>query len=154
MTAMSKGTKMAIMFGAIGVAVGIGITLFVVNNQTEGVVFQRAVDEGDAPWNDPLFFKNYQETIRMSSAYHSKYAVGEQAKFTAGVIGGTEPYQFEWKFSDDMIFRGEKVTRSFDTPGKYSALINAQDAKGAKSSITIRFEVVPESQAIRDEPEQ
>ena len=52
MTAMSQGAKYAIIFGAIG----IGITLIVVDNQTEGLVFQRAIED-DNPWDDPTFFE-------------------------------------------------------------------------------------------------
>jgi hypothetical protein len=56
MAAMSKGAKYAIIFGAIGIAVGIGITLIVVDNQTEGLVFQQAIED-DNPWNDPSFYR-------------------------------------------------------------------------------------------------
>jgi hypothetical protein len=52
---MSKGTKMAIVFGTIGVAAGIGITLFIIDQQNQGLVFQRPVKDDDNPWNDPAF---------------------------------------------------------------------------------------------------
>jgi len=48
MTAMSRVAKLAIIFSAIGVAVGIGVTIAIVYNQTVVAIFQRiAGQDGD-----------------------------------------------------------------------------------------------------------
>lgn len=132
---MSKGTKFAIIFGAIGVAIGIGVTLIVVDNQTEGLVFQRAVED-DNPWTNPSFLKSYNENVRTGAHYKTRLAVGEEGFFTSSAKGGKEPYTFEWKFSDGVTMNGANVTRSFDSVGRYYFDLIVTDADGKQGKST------------------
>lgn len=137
---MAKGTKFAIIFGAVGIAVGVGITLVIVDNQTEGLVFQRAVDEGDDnPWNDPSYLKSYNENIRTGAHYKTRLAVGEEGFFISSAKGGKEPYTFEWKFSDGVTMNAANVTRSFDSVGRHHFDLIVTDADGKQATITTMY---------------
>ena len=127
---MSRGTKFAIIFGAIGVAVGVGITLAVVDGQTEGMVFQRVVeDSDDNPFLNPAFLKTYND-VRTGAHYKTRLAVGEEGFFISSGKGGKEPYTFEWKFSDGVIMNAANVTRSFDSANRYYFDLIVTDAEG------------------------
>ncbi len=135
---MSKGTKIAIIFGVIGIAVGIGITLIVVNNQPEGFVFQRAIED-DNPWNDPAFIEKYNENVRTGAYYKTKLVVGEEGFFNSSAKGGKEPYTFEWKFSDGITLNGANITRSFDPVGRYYFNLIVTDADGKQGKSTAMY---------------
>lgn len=136
MNSISKGTKFAIIFGTIGIAVGIGVTLLVVNNQTGGLVFQRAVEDDDNPWNDPAFMQKYNEKLRIGSYYKTRLAVGQEGFFFSDARGGKEPYTFEWRFSDGVNLQGNNATRSFDSVGKYSFDLIVTDSEGKQGKST------------------
>lgn len=145
MTAMSKGTKSAIIFGAVGIAVGVGITLVVVNNQTEGLVFQWAVED-DNPWDDPAFFEKYNENVRTGAYYKTKLAVGQEGFFNSSAKGGKEPYTFEWKFSDGVTMNTANITRSFDPVGRYYFELIVTDVNGKQGKSTAMYvDVLQES---------
>lgn len=135
---MSKGIKFAIIFGAIGIAVGIGITLVIVDNQTEGMVFQRAIDDSDDnPWNDPAFIQSYNVNVRTGAYYKTSLAVGEEGFFISNAKGGKEPYTYEWKFSDGVTMNAANVTRSFDSEGTYYFDLIVTDANGKQGKSTV-----------------
>lgn len=142
---MSKGTKFAIIFGAIGIAVGVGITLAVVDNQTEGLVFQRVVeDSDDNPFLNPSFLKSYND-VRTGAHYKTRLAVGEEGFFVSSAKGGKEPYTFEWKFSDGVIMNAANVTRSFDYADRYYFDLIVTDAEGKQgTSPNMYIEVLQE----------
>lgn len=145
MIPISKGTKFAVIFGAIGIAVGIGITLLVVNNQTEGLVFQRGVEDDDNPWNDPAFIQKYNENPRIGSYYKTRLAVGQEGFFFSDAKGGKEPYTYEWKFSDGITIYGSNATRSFDSVGRYSFDLIVTDTAGKQGKSTdMHVEVLQE----------
>ena len=130
---MSRGTKFAIIFGAIGVAVGVGITLAVVDGQTEGMVFQRVVeDSDDNPFLNPSFLKTYND-VRTGAHYKTRLAVGEEGFFISSAKGGKEPYTFEWKFSDGVTMNAANVTRSFDSADRYYFDLTVTDAEGKQA---------------------
>lgn len=133
-------SKMALIFVGIGIAAGIGITLVIVNNQTQGMVFQKAVDEsGDNPLLNPANLKSYEDLLRVGAHYKSTLAVGEEGFFNGGAKGGKEPYTFEWKFSDDVTMTAQNVTRSFDSPGKYYFDLIVTDAAGKQDKSTAMY---------------
>ena len=140
MIALSKGTKYAIIFGAIGIAVGIGITLMVVN-QTEGLVYQRLVSEEDDgnPWNDPRFIESYNKNVRTGAYYKTRLAVGDEGFFISSAKGGKEPYTFEWKFSDGITMNAANVTRSFDSVGRYYFDLIVTDSDGKQGTATAMY---------------
>jgi hypothetical protein len=135
MVAFAKGTKLAIVFGVIGIVAGIGITLALVNNQTEGMVFQRAVED-DNPWLDPSFLASYNENVRTGAYYKTRLAVGEEGFFISSAKGGKEPYMFEWKFSDGITLSTANTTRSFDSPGRYNFDLIVTDSNGKQGKST------------------
>jgi len=138
MIPLSKGTKYAVIFGAIGIVVGIGITLLIVDNQTEGLVFQRAVED-DNPWNDPAYIEEYNENPRTGAYYKTRLAVGEEGFFNSSAKGGKEPYSFEWKFSDGLTMNAANVTRSFDSVGRYSFDLIVTDTDGRQGKSTAMY---------------
>jgi PKD repeat protein len=139
LVALAKGTKWAIIFAGIGVAAGVGITLAVLQPQA---IQQREVIYGDEnPWFNPSFLQSYNENLRTGAHYKSTLAVGEEGFFYADAKGGKEPYQFEWKFSDGVVLIAQNATRSFDSPGTYSAQLTVSDADGQKQDSNISVKV-------------
>jgi PKD repeat protein len=132
MTAMSKGTKFAIIIGAIGIAAGVGITLAVVDKQTEGLVFEVVEDSDDNPFLNPSFLKTYND-VRTGAHYKTRLAVGEEGFFISSAKGGKEPYTFEWKFSDGVTLNAANVTRSFDSADRYYFDLTITDAEGKQA---------------------
>ena len=72
------------------------------------------------------------EPIRFSGAESTAYA-------------GTELVAFEWSIRHDGAtidtFEGERVDRSVDTPGEYTAVLTVSDADGRTATATSAFEV-------------
>ncbi|MEW6603633.1 MAG: PKD domain-containing protein [Thermoproteota archaeon] len=139
MVALAKGTKWAIIFAGIGVAAGVGITVAFL--QPQGIQQREVVYGDDNPWLDPLFLQNYRESLRTGAHYKSVLAVGEEGFFYAAAKGGKEPYQFEWRFSDGVVLTAQNATRSFDSPGTYSAVLTVNDADGQKKESNISVKV-------------
>jgi PKD repeat protein len=134
MPAMSRAAKLAIIFSAIGAAVGIGVTIAIVYNQTMGEMFQRLV--GGEKNDDDSSSLNSEPTLGYLSRYKAILAVGEEGTYSAVAKFGKPPFSFEWKFSDGLILTGQEVTRSFDSPGKYLFNLTVTDATGKKVTST------------------
>ena len=132
MTAMSKTVKSAIFFSAIGIAVGIGIMLLIVDDQTLGRIFQPLV--GGSSEDNEQGGNSLPFAIRQN--YNATLAVGEEGAFLGVARGGKEPYTFEWKFSDGLTLTGQNVTRSFDVPGTYHFEVTVTDADGRQVKST------------------
>jgi PKD domain len=132
MTAMSRTVKSVIFFSAIGIAVGIGVTILIIYNQTVGAIFQRLAGEGD----DDSSHLNSEPTLGFLSHYKAILAVCEEGTYDAHSKFGKAPYTFEWKFSDGLTLTGQNVTRSFELPGKYSFYLTVTDGNGDKVTST------------------
>ena len=133
MPAMSRAAKLAIIFSAIGAAVGIGIIVAIVYNQTGGLTFQRLVG---GEQDDDSSSLNSEPTLGFLSRYKAILAVGEEGTFSADSKFGKPPFSFEWKFSDGLTLTGQEVTRSFDSPGNYLFNLTITDATGKKVTST------------------
>jgi hypothetical protein len=131
MTAMTRKAKLAIIFSAIGAAVGIGVTIAIVYNQSVVALFQRiAGQDGDSNQFDE------EEPLGFLTHYKAILAVGEEGTYDALSKFGKAPFSFEWKFSDGLTLTGQNVTRSFDSPGKYSFYLTVTDGNGDKATST------------------
>jgi len=122
---MSRTIRLAIIFSAIAIAVGISIMLVTGYNKTLTGLFLGAESED----------KGY--TLGFSTHYSGILAVGEEGTYSA--IAKSEkkpPFSFEWKFSDGLTLTGQKVTRSFDLPGKYLFNLTVTDSTGKKVTST------------------
>lgn len=146
MIALTRGTKLAMLFGGIGIAAGIGITLAVVSAQEGGEVQWNVVEDTRAPWEG--VFKNIQETVRPSIKEKSQLYVGEEGLFKADARGGDKPYQFIWNFDDGYTSTVQNVTHSFESPGKHEVQLTAKDAMGRLGviSTTVQVLTMPEEQ--------
>jgi PKD repeat protein len=131
-----KGTRLAAIFGGVGVAVGIAIALAVVSSQTQGQVFARVVEDGENPFLDPEFLKTYQTSLRTGAHYKSEVEVGQEAFFVSDAKGGKQPYSFEWKFDDGVVLTDQNATRVFESPGQYRFDLTVTDADGKKAGST------------------
>jgi hypothetical protein len=131
-----KGTKLAAVFGGVGIAVGIIVTLVVVGGQNQGSVFARVVEDDENPFLDPEFLESYQKNLRTGAHYKAEVAVGQEAFFVSDAKGGKQPYSFEWKFSDGVTLTNQNSTRTFDAPGIYRFDLTVTDADGQKSGST------------------
>lgn len=140
MVTLAKGTKWALIFVGVGIAAGVGITTAIF--QQREIQQTEVIYDNDNPWLNPSFLQSYQETIRTGAHYRSTLAVGEEGFFYAEAKGGKEPYQFEWKFSDGVVLTAQNSTRTFESPGEYSAQLTVSDSEGQKksSNISVRVE--------------
>jgi hypothetical protein len=127
MTAMSRTVKSAVFFSAIAIAVGIGITLVMTNNQTLAGIFQLGAREQEEDVNATITFG---QSFSFMTKYATTLLVGEEGTFNGSARNGKEPYQFEWKFSDGATLTGQKITRSFNSPGTYYFDLTVTDADG------------------------
>ena len=135
MPVMSRTTKLAITFSAIGVAIGIGITIVVLYNQTGASMFQSLA--GGVNNNDYVSNQDNEEpTLGFITHYKAILAVGEEGTYSADSKFGQAPFSFEWKFSDGLTLTGQQVTRTFDLPGKYSFYLTVTDGTGKKVTST------------------
>ena len=114
---MSKTVKSAIFYSIIGIAIGIGLILLLVDTENLVGLFQiGASEDNDNNNNNPLADRPF----RYRTYYKAILAVGEEGAYAADAGGGKPPYTFEWEFSDGITMTGENVTRSFDSPGNTS----------------------------------
>lgn len=136
---MSRTLKSAIFFSAVGIAVGLGIMLVIMGNQTLRSIFQPLVGGSR---------DNIQENMLPFATrenYKAKLAVGEEGAFLGVARGGKEPYKFEWTFSDGLTLTGQNVTRSFNVPGTYYFEVTVTDADGKQiKSTNLTFDVSQE----------
>jgi hypothetical protein len=141
MIAMSRTVKSAVFFSAIGIAVGIGIMLLIVDAQTLVRIFQPLLVGGTNDGNNQGGNSLIPFAIRQN--YNTTLAVGEDGAFLGVARGGKEPYTFEWKFSDGLTLTGQNVTRSFDVPGTYHFEVTVTDADGKQvKSTNLTFNVL------------
>jgi PKD domain len=131
---MTRRAKSAIIFGAVGAAVGIGITIALVYNQTLGEMFQRLTGKDDED-NSSVSLNSAPE-LGYLSRYKAILAVGEEGTYIAYSKFGKAPFSFEWKFSDGVTLTGERVTRSFNSPGNYTFHLTITDGTGEKVTST------------------
>jgi hypothetical protein len=129
MIAMSKTTKSAIFYSAIGIAVVVGIMFFIVDNQSLATIFQRTSDE-ESGGSDSL--GGSVPALGYLTYYKANLAVGEEGTYDTLPKFGKAPYTFEWKFSDGLTLIGQNVTRSFDLPGRYFFNVTIIDGNGDK----------------------
>ena len=131
MTVMTRKARLAVIFGAIAIAFGIGVTLVMTNNQILAGIFQLGASQEEEEEEDN---ENDMITFGQSFSFMTKYAttllVGEEGTFNGSARNGKEPYQFEWKFSDGATLTGQKITRSFNSPGTYYFDLTVTDADG------------------------
>lgn len=144
MIALTRSTRFAILFGVIGIAVGMGITLAVVQAQEEPSIQQRAVEDSSISW--PFVFREIQETIRPTIKEKATLAVGEQGTFYGDARGGDKPYQFKWNFDDGYTSSLQNVTHSFESPGKHKVQLTATDAVGREGIVSTTVEVFARAQ--------
>jgi hypothetical protein len=146
MAGLSKGVKIAAIFAAIGIAVGIGASLALTRNNE---IQQRIAEDGDA--FDELSLAEKTKLLSYLTVginYKHRLTVGEEGIFIGNAKGGSPPYQYEWKFSDGTTYTTQNMTRSFDSPGTYEGRFTATDSAGDSrySSFTIQaVESMPES---------
>jgi hypothetical protein len=132
---MTRRAKSAIIFGAVGAAaVGIGIIIALVYNQTLGEMLQRLTGKDDEDSSSDSL--NSAPELGYLSRYKAILAVGEEGTYNAYSKFGKAPFSFEWKFSDGVTMTGEKVTRSFSSPGKYTFYLTITDGTGEKVTST------------------
>jgi hypothetical protein len=142
MTAITRKAKLTIIFGAIALAVGIGITLAMVYSQTLVGMFQQVASQDDDDDNDN---PGYDTRFGFTAKYKTALAVGEEGTFGGTARHGQEPYTFEWKFSDGVTQTGQIITRSFSSSGSYNFDVTVTDAEGKKvKSGTMSINVLQE----------
>jgi len=142
MTSMTRITRSALIFGAIAVAVGIGVTLVMTNNQTLAGIFQLGASQEDEDVNATITFGR---DFSFMTKYATTLVIGEEGTFNGSARNGKEPYQFEWKFSDGATLTGQKITRSFNSPGTYYFDLTVTDADGKQvKGENLRFDVTQE----------
>lgn len=123
MVAMSRTTRLAIIFSAIAIAVIIGI--MIASNQTLAGIFQLGASEDNENNIVP-----FDQSFAFTTKYQTTLAVGEEGTFNGSARNGKEPYKFEWKFSNGVALTGQNITHSFNSPGTYYFDLTVTDADG------------------------
>ena len=142
MVTMSRAAKLAIFYSIIGIAIGIGLILLLVDTENLVGLFQiGASEDNDNNNNNPLADRPF----RYKTYYKAILAVGEEGAYAADAGGGKPPYTFEWEFSDGITLTGENVTPSFDSPGIQNFSLTVTDADGKQvKSTELNTRIVPE----------
>lgn len=145
MNALTRSTKFAIIFGVAGIAVGIGITLALVQtNDDDGGIIQRLV--GDNRESSEDSFVKLKGVVRPGINHESILAPGEEGMFYADASGGTRPYQFQWDFGDGSPSSSlQNATHAFPSAGEYQVRLAAMDSNGIKGVISVKQSVVDKS---------
>jgi hypothetical protein len=121
MIAMSRTQRLAMIFSAIAITIGISIVLATGYTKILPGLFLGAATQD----------KGY--TLGYSTHYPAILAVGENGTYTADAKSEkAPPFLFEWKFNDGVTLTGQTVTRSFDLPGKYFFNLTVADSTGKK----------------------
>ena len=139
---MSKTVKSAIFYSIIGIAIGIGLILLLVDTEILVGLFQIGVSEdNDNNNNNPLADRPF----RYKTYYKAILAVGEEGAYAADAGGGKPPYTFEWEFSDGITMTGDNITRTFNSPGiqYFSLTVTDVDDRQVKSA-ELNTRIVPE----------
>lgn len=142
MVTFAKGTKWILILVGIGVAAGVGIITLAALQQLD-IEQNEVIYDNEVPWMNPSFLQSYQDNLRTGAHYKSRLGVGEEGFFYADARGGKEPYKFEWKFSDGVVKTVQNATRTFESPGNYTAQLTVTDAGGQKRNSNISVQVLP-----------
>ncbi len=139
---MTTRVKSAVIFGMIGAAVGIVTTIAILYNQPVGSMLQGLAGGGggENKYDNANYYSNNQDNAVAKLGFITRYkailSVGEQGSYFADSKFAKGPGTFEWKFSDGLTLTGQNVTRTFDTPGRYSFYLTVTDANGEKVTST------------------
>jgi PKD domain len=141
MVTMSRAAKLAIFYSIIGIAIGIGLILLLVDTENLVGLFQIGVSEDNDNNTNPLA----DHPFRYRTSYKAILAVGEEGAYAADAIGGKPPYTFEWEFSDGITMTGDNITRTFNSPGIQYFSLTVTDANGKQvKSTELNIRIVPE----------
>lgn len=72
----------------------------------------------------------FDQSFSFMTKYTTTSAVGEEIQFNGTGRNGKKPYKFAWKFSDGVNLLGQKIARSFGSPGTYYFNLTVTDADG------------------------
>ena len=140
MDATTRKPRSAVIFGIIGAAVGIAATIIIFYNQPAGSMLQGLVGGGENKYDNTNYNSNNQDNTVAKLGFITRYkailAVGEEGSYFADPKFAHGPGTFEWKFSDGLTLTGQNVTRTFDTPGRYSFYLTVTDSNGDKVTST------------------
>ena len=142
MVTMSRAAKLAIFYSIIGIAIGIGLILLLVDTENLVGLFQiGASEDNDNNNNNPLADRPF----RYRTYYKAILAVGEEGAYAADAGGGKPPYTFEWEFSDGITMTGDNITRTFNSPGIQYFSLTVTDVEGKQvKSTELNTRIVPE----------
>ena len=143
MVAMSRTAKLAIFYSIIGIAIGIGLILLLVDTEILVGLFQigASEDNDNNNNNNPLADRPF----RYKTYYKAILAVGEEGAYAADAGGGKPPYTFEWEFSDGITMTGDNITRTFNSSGIQYFSLTVTDANGKQvKSTELNTRIVPE----------
>jgi hypothetical protein len=139
---MATRAKSAVIFGIIGAAVGIAATIAILDSQSVGSMLQGLAGGAgrDSKYDNSNYYSNNQDNAVAKLGFITRYkailAAGEEGSYFADSKFARGPGTFEWKFSDGLTLTGQNVTRTFDTPGRYSFYLTVTDANGEKVTST------------------
>jgi PKD repeat protein len=141
MTGLPKSTKMAIIFGGVGILVGVGITFALIKSEVSNEIDQELI--GDSKVSNDVLLQTAKAHVRPAIYHKSTLAVGEEGTFSADASGGYPPYSFEWDFGDGSASTTlQNVTHTFTSAGEYKVQLTGIDSKGTHGVISVMQSVV------------
>ena len=75
------------------------------------------------------------------SISHEPATRNRPTKFNATATGGSEPYTYQWQFSDSTNNQGKEITHYFFEPGEHEVTLIVQDNNGRQASKSKTFTV-------------
>jgi PKD repeat protein len=66
---------------------------------------------------------------------------GNTIQFKCSIIGGLEPYSYNWNFGDDTISDTENPTHVYENPGVYTVTLTVTDSLGTTTKDTLEINI-------------
>ena len=89
-------------------------------------------DWDESPWSQPLDVDILGGDLDVSAGGTYEGTTGASISFTGTVIGGVEPYSWNWNFGDGENSSVQNPTHTYNTPGEYIITLYVSDSQGSE----------------------
>jgi PKD repeat protein len=89
-------------------------------------------DWDQSPWSQPLDVEIFGGDLDVSAGGAYEGFTGTSISFTGTVIGGEEPYSWNWDFGDGENSSVQNPTHTYNTPGEYFITLYVSDSQGSE----------------------
>jgi len=116
------------------------VTMFATHSWSEVGSYEVVVSVKDnwdqSPWSQPLDVEIFGGDLDVSAGGTYEGFTGAPISFTGTVIGGEEPYSWNWNFGDGENSSVQNPTHTYNTPGEYIVSLYVSDSQGSEGAGT------------------